>query len=292
MKEYIIAGIGELLWDVLGSVEELGGAPVNFAYHTNSLGATGYAISVVGDDPRGRAALKALEQRNMSVSYIDVRAGATTGYVLANVDDQGVASYSFPDDVAWDHLSMNEKNLALASKVDAVCFGSLAQRSAESRAAIQAFLQATRPSALKILDLNLRQHFYTHETIRNSLQLADVLKLNDDELKVLQEMDNLQGNEQQMLTKMIGDYRLQLVVLTRGGKGSLLVSRTEISDHPGYQAEIVNTIGAGDSFTATTALGLLRGERLSIINERANRVAAFVCSQKGAMPDLAPDLRA
>ena len=105
-------------------------------------------------------------------------------------------------------------------------------------------------------------------------------------------MDNLQGNEQQMLTKMIGDYRLQLVVLTRGGKGSLLVSRTEISDHPGYQAEIVNTIGAGDSFTATTALGLLRGERLSIINERANRVAAFVCSQKGAMPDLAPDLRA
>jgi len=291
MNKFIIAGIGELLWDVLEESEELGGAPVNFSYHANSLGAKGYAISTVGDDRRGKAALAVLEKRKMSTRYITVREGSVTGYVLANVDDKGVASYSFPDDVAWDHLTLAEPTLSLAKEVDAICFGSLGQRSPKARLAIVSFLQATRPDTLRIFDINLRQHFYTTEIIQNSLKLANVLKLNNEELEVLGVINDIKGDESSLLKKLVEKYNLQLAVLTRGGKGSLLVSPADISSHPGCPTNIVDTIGAGDSFTAATALGLLKGYNLSTINDHANRVAAFVCSQKGAMPLLPVDLR-
>lgn len=286
MNNFIIAGIGELLWDVINDSEELGGAPINFCYHANALGATGYAISTVGDDRRGTAALAVLEQRKMSTEYISICENAVTGYVLARVDEKGIASYEFPDDVAWDRLTLTEAALSLAGKVDAVCFGSLGQRSHKARQAIVSFLQATRPDTLKIFDLNLRQHFYSIEIIANSLELADVLKLNNEELEVLGNMHDMEGDEESLLKKLIKKYNLQLAVLTRGGKGSLLVSPAETSVHHGYPANIADTIGAGDSFTAATALGLLQGQSLATINDHANRVAAFVCSQKGAMPVL------
>ena len=291
MNKFIIAGIGELLWDVIEDSEELGGAPINFSYHANGLGAKGYAISTVGDDKRGKAALAVLEQRNMSTEYITVLENAVTGYVLARVDDKGIASYEFPDDVAWDQLTLTETAMSLAKEVDAVCFGSLGQRSPKARQAIISFLQATRPDTLKIFDLNLRQHFYNAEIIQKSLELADILKLNDEELEVLGDMNNMKGDESSLLKQLVKKYKLQLTVLTRGGKGSLLVSPTEISGHPGYPTNIVDTIGAGDSFTAATALGLLKGYSLATISDHANRVAAFVCSQKGAMPVLPADLQ-
>ncbi|MGW8192994.1 MAG: PfkB family carbohydrate kinase, partial [Desulforhopalus sp.] len=203
----------------------------------------------------------------------------------------GVATYEFPDDVAWDHLFLDQPALSLVGKVDAVCFGTLGQRSASARKMIFTFLQATRPDALKIFDLNLRQHFYSTEIIENSLDIADVLKLNDDELARLAVMHSLHGDEGSLLGKLLKKFNLQLAVLTRGEGGSLLVSPTEVSNHDGYATDIVDTIGAGDSFTAATALGLLRKNSLPAINDHANRVAAFVCSQKGAMPVLPENLR-
>jgi len=292
MKRFIVAGIGELLWDVLDDSEELGGAPVNFCFHANSLGAEGYPVSAVGNDQRGRAALATLAERRMSTDYIAVLEQAATGYVRASLDENGVASYEFPDGVAWDKLAMDKRTLSLAERVDAVCFGSLGQRSDRSRGAITSFLWATRPGALKIFDLNIRQQFYTDEIIRNSMKRANILKLNDDELHLLKAMEGLTGDETAAMQDLVKNYGLRLSILTRGGKGSLLVSSTEISEHPGYPAEVVDTIGAGDSFTAAVALGLLNGSSLPAINDRANRIAAFVCSRKGAMPSLPADLLA
>lgn len=287
----IIAGIGEILWDVLESSEELGGAPVNFAFHAGALGAEAYAISTVGDDDRGKAALEKLRQRKVSIEHITVMPGATTGYVLAQVDSEGVAAYTFPDNVAWDRIQIHDKTRNLAGRLDAICFGSLAQRSDISRLAITDYLKNVQQTTLKVLDLNLRQQFYTSEIIRDSLNLADVLKLNDDEILHIAEMEHLKGNDESKLKMLVERYSLQLAALTRGGQGSLLVSAAQVSNHPGYQAEVVDTIGAGDSFTAATILGLLKGYSLDEINDHANRVAAFVCSQKGAMPALPDDCR-
>lgn len=291
MNSFTIAGIGELLWDVLEDSEELGGAPINFAYHAGALGAKALAISTVGDDLRGKNALAELQRRGVCCDHITVLRDRVTGYVEAKIDAAGVASYQFPDNVAWDAMYLAEETLALAPHLDAVCFGSLAQRSATSRRAIREFLQLTGSTALKVFDLNLRQQFHTPEIIRGSMAIADVLKLNDDELRLIAEMEKLRGDSGAILQALAESYDLRLAVLTRGDAGSLLVSQSQISDHKGFSTTIVDTIGAGDSFTAATVLGLLGGMDLDAINDHANRVAAYVCSQKGAMPPPPESLR-
>ncbi|WP_035272765.1 carbohydrate kinase family protein [Desulfogranum japonicum] len=282
----VIAGIGEILWDIVEDSEELGGAPVNFAYHAGALGAEAYAISSIGDDERGTATLKELAKRGMSTAHISILPGAVTGYVKAEVDVQGIATYTFPDNVAWDTLSVSRETMTFGQQLDAVCFGSLAQRAEKSRETILDFLQNRAPDALKVFDVNIRQQFYTKEIIRTSLECADVLKLNDEEIVLLAEMENLSGPNEEQLKALVNRYQLNLAVLTCGDKGSILVTANEVSRHPGYASQVVTTIGAGDSFTATTVLGLLGGHSLDSINEHANRVAAYVCSQQGAMPPL------
>lgn len=285
-KKPVIAGIGELLWDVFNTSEKLGGAPVNFAYHAGALGAESYPISTIGDDDRGKAALVELQNHGVSTDHITVLRGALTGYVRAQVDSQGVASYTFPDNVAWDRIYLKEKTMLLAEKLDAICFGTLVQRSESSREVVENYLKILGKKTLKVCDLNLRQQFYSKEIIHSSLEYADVLKLNDEEIIRVAELEHLTGDEEAQLRLLVERYGLQLAVLTRGAHGSLLVSPSAVSNHPGYDADIVDTVGAGDSFTATTILGLLQGYSLDTINDHANRVAAFVCSQQGAMPYL------
>lgn len=283
-----VAGIGEVLWDIVGEHETLGGAPVNFAYHAGRLGAESWPVSAVGVDERGRKAIGSLQGSGVATDHIIEVGGVPTGYVMAAVDEDGVASYNFPDDVAWDHLRIVQKTLDLAARLDAVCFGSLAQRSARSREAIHRFLGALPPTALKIFDLNIRQDFYSKNIIHDSLITADILKLNDDELTLMAGLEDLSGAEEEQMRQLMERFDLSLVALTRGAGGSFLMSPDQVSEHPGFTTEVVDTIGAGDSFTAVTAIGVLNGYSLQRINEQAGRVAAYVCSKKGAMVDL-PD---
>ena len=288
MTTPIIVGIGEILFDILGESEELGGAPANFAYHVNKLGAEGQAISAVGDDPRGQTALEELRKRNLSTDYITILEGIQTGFVEATLDESGIASYMFPSNIAWDHLHLNRKTVRIAPKVSAVCFGSLAQRSEPSRKAIHRFLELAPKTALKVFDLNLRQSFYSLDIIQQSLQYADIIKLNDEELPVLAKMLGLTGEDRAVLTALVINHGLQLAMLTRGNNGSLLVSPNGYSDHPGITVEkVVDTIGAGDAFTASTVVSLLEAHDLQTVNEKANTLAAQVCSHKGAMPVFA-----
>lgn len=291
MNKLVIAGLGEVLWDVHADSEELGGAPVNFAYHTNALGAEGIAISTVGDDRRGMAAIEQLNRCGVNTDCIAVVSGAVTGYVAAEIDADGVATYMFPDNVAWDSIVINESARKAASRVDAVCFGSLAQRSGPSREAIEAFIGLLDEKVVKVFDLNIRQTFYSQEIIERSLLVADVLKLNDDEILLLKKMFQIEGTNEQVLRELVKRFSLMLCVLTRGGNGSLLVTPDAMSDHKGYSADVVDTIGAGDSFTAATVLGLLQHRDLDFINEHANQIAAYVCSQKGAMPRMPEKFR-
>lgn len=292
MKKYTVAAIGEILWDILPTAEVLGGAPVNFAYHVTALGAKGLPISTVGDDPRGAKALAELQRRGVETAGISVAGEWPTGYVDISLDESGVAAYSFPAEVAWDHLQVNAFARNLQGQLDAVCFGTLAQRSDPSRRTIREFLDGLRPETVRVCDVNLRQNFYSRELIESSLGRADLLKLNEEELPVLADLLGLGGGEERLwLRQLLARFGLSLAILTRGGRGSLLMTPTDVSDHPGVATGIADTIGAGDAFTAAVTLGYLGKMELGRINDRANRLAAYVCTRQGAMPEIPAKLQ-
>lgn len=288
MKRFIIAGIGEILWDVLPESEVIGGAPVNFAYHVTALGAKGVPVSTIGRDLRGERALVELQMRGVDISAISILDEFATGYVTVFVDEEGKAIYDFPHDLAWDHLLINEYAENLQGQLDAVCFGTLAQRSPHSRRTIHAFLDNLRPETVKVFDINLRQDFYSAQVIEDSLQRTDVLKLNEEELPVLANLLALRGPTDQWLSVLVQQYGLAMAILSRGDKGSILQTSENCSKHLGIITHVEDTIGAGDAFTAAVTIGYLQGLALRDINEQANRVAAYVCSQRGGMPPM-PD---
>lgn len=290
MPKFTAIGLGEILWDILPEGRKLGGAPANFAHHVNQLGGTGIPVSRIGDDDLGHEALSILTDNAISTDYIDVDRTHPTGTVDAVVDEYGVATYVFPDSVAWDYLSMDEDKIDLAASADVVCFGTLAQRSSVSRKGIRDFLTNAH-QALKIYDINLRQDFHTPDRISNSLDMSDILKINDEELDLVISMFDLPSGERTALDTLIERHNLKLAVLTRGGEGSLILSPDAIADLPGQPTEVRDTIGAGDSFTAAMALAYLKGKPLEEINRYATKVAAYVCGQAGAMPTLPSEFK-
>jgi fructokinase len=282
----IAVGLGEVLWDLLPAGKQLGGAPANFAFHAQQLSAEGLVVSAVGRDALGEEIKARLAQLGLS-SNLHI-SDLPTGTVSVKLDAAGVPSYVIHQPVAWDEMRDAGEGTDLAARADVVCFGSLAQRSLPSRTMIHAFLAATRKEqCLRIFDINLRQDFYSESVIRASLDVAGVLKLNDQELPVVTGLLHLPAEEQKFADALLARLpTLRLIALTRGPHGSALFRREATSQHGGVPTTLADTVGAGDAFTATLALGLLRGEPLDRINAAANRVAAYVCSQHGATPIL------
>jgi len=288
----IVLGIGEVLWDVLPDGRQLGGAPANFALHARSLGAASSLVSRVGRDPLGEEILRGLKRQGLSTALVQTDATAPTGTVTVELSGKGIPTYTIHEQVAWDRIEATAEGLAAAGQADAVCFGSLAQRREASRSAINALVAKTRPEALRVFDINLRQTFHTPAILESSMAMANVLKLNDDELSVLAKQFDLQGGVKDRIVALADRFSIKVVVLTQGSAGSLVWQGGRWSERKGPDVEIADTVGAGDSFTATLVMGLLRGMDLDEINERANAVASYVCSQHGATPPLPPELRA
>lgn len=288
----LVVGIGELLWDLLPDGRQVGGAPANFAYHARALGAASVIVSAVGDDRSGQEILEELGRRGLDRTGIAVVSGAPTGTVTVAVDAGGIPRYTIHEGVAWDVIPWRAGLASLAARADAVCFGSLAQRFPISRATIGAFLDATRPDCLRVLDLNLRQSYFSRETVRSLLGRATVLKLNDEELATVGGLLSLSGSEDRVLAGLLETYPLFLIALTKGPSGSRLFGRDVDLHTPGRSVETADTVGAGDAFTAVLVTGMLRRWGWEEIGERANRVAAYVCSRKGAWPKLPAELTA
>lgn len=294
MPAPLIVGLGEVLWDVLPAGRQLGGAPTNFAYHAAALGARGAVASRVGDDDLGREALGRLDALRVDRRHVGVDRDHPTGTVDVRLDAAGVPRYVIHEHVAWDFLAADDALLDLAARADAVCFGTLAQRSRVSRDAIGAFLRATRDDCLRVFDINLRQSYYDGDVVHDSLSLSGVLKLNEDEVGVVRRLLNPReqdaGDAESAVAALMRKYPLRLVAVTRGANGSLLcASDGRRSDHAGFRAEpLADTVGAGDAFTAAVVTGLLAGHDLDRINASANRLAAYVCTQHGATPPIPP----
>ena len=290
-KTYTIVGLGEILWDMLPAGKQLGGAPANFAYHAQALGAEGVVVSCIGDDDLGREILSQLDGLGLDCQYIAVDKANRTGTVTVKLDANGVPDFTIHENVAWDFIPLSAPLLELAARADAVCFGSLCQRSDVSRDTVRRFLEKTKPDCLRIFDINIRQSYYSKDIIGAMLDTSNVLKLNDDELPLVGELLDIKGSESEILAELAARYGLRLIVLTKGADGSRLYGPDGDSESKGVPPEkIADTVGAGDAFTAAVAVGLLNGNGLEQINAHANRVASFVCSQHGATPKLPDDL--
>jgi fructokinase len=281
-----VLGIGEILWDLLPSGKQLGGAPANFAFHARALGARSAVISRVGQDRPGTEILQRLQSLGLPIDNIQLDPTAPTGTVSVELSVDGQPRFTIHEDVAWDHLALEKTALAAVAEADAVSFGTLAQRREPARSTIQSLLAAASPGALRILDINLRQHYFSREIIEKSLRSANIVKFNDSELPVLSELLGLRGNVREQIEQLARQHAQRLVCLTRGAHGSLLFSEGQWAEDPGKPVVVKDTVGAGDAFTAALTLGVLAGKPLDAINRRANQVGRYVCTCQGATPQL------
>lgn len=285
-KKFVIVGLGEILWDVFPEGRKLGGAPANFAFYTKSLGEDGTIVSRVGKDKEGVDILTRIQSARLDTRWIEVDHVHPTGSVTVFSDETGLPRFTIHEERAWDFLMMNSGLEALASRADAVCYGSLGQRSTASREAILSFLEKTRPDCLRILDLNLRPPYIDPERIDYLLKKSRILKLNEEEMKKAALFLGMPGHDDDVAATLLANYPLELVVLTRGERGSRIFGRDETVESPAVQTEIADTVGAGDAFAAVVAVGRLRNRPLGHISDVANRVAGFVCSRRGAWAEL------
>lgn len=278
-----IVGLGEVLWDMLPEGKALGGAPCNFAYHACQIpGFEGWGVSAVGDDELGKEILDNLKEKN--VNFIIPVIDKPTGTVKITLDEKGVPNYEICEGVAWDHIPFTPEMEKLAKECDAVCFGALAQRNVVSADTIHQFLAAVPEKALKVFDINLRQDFYSKEVIERSLKIADILKINDEEVAVIKKMFDLEGTDEEALRKLKDMFDLKMVVETMGAVGSYVFADGETSWVPTPKVEVADTVGAGDSFTGAFIAELLDGKSIQDAHKRAVEVSAFVCTRHGAMP--------
>ena len=286
MEPHLILGIGELLWDVLPEGPRLGGAPANFTVMAGRLGSHAAVLSRIGRDDLGRKAVEILDPLPADTEFLQVDPVHETGRVTVAFQN-GQPHYTIHEPAAWDFLELSDE------------WVSLAQRSLESRQTIQTLAAQTQASCVRVFDVNLRAPFYSSEVVQESLELATVMKMNDAEVPLVLGLLGLQAFDAQApgalraaAERLLEEFpTLKMVAVTRGGAGSLLVSREAWHEHPGIHVEVADTIGAGDAFTAAMTHYLLRGADLATLNEAGNRWGGWVASQAGGMPDLEAHVR-
>lgn len=287
----VVVGMGEALWDVLPEGKKIGGAPANFAYHVSQFGLPSCVVSAVGEDTLGKEITENFTSKGLNQLIAEVP--YPTGTVQVEIDQAGVPQYEIKENVAWDNIPYTTELEDLAKKTKAVCFGSLAQRNVVSRNTINSFLDAMprTEDSLVVFDVNLRQGFYNKEILCNSMKRCNILKINDEELVTVSRMFGYPGIDlQDKCWILLGKYNLKMLILTCGINGSYVFTPGNVSFQPTPKVEVADTVGAGDSFTAAFIASILKGKSVQEAHSRAVRTSAYVCTKKGAMPILPPEL--
>jgi fructokinase len=299
MEPRLILGIGELLWDLLPEGPRLGGAPANFTVMAGRLGNHAAILSRVGRDDLGRKTVAVLDPLPTDTEFLQVDPVHETGQAKVTFCN-GQPAFTFHESAAWDFLELSDEWVRLAERADAICFGSLAQRSLESRQTIQTLAAQASASCVRVFDVNLRAPYYSCEVLQESLELATVMKMNDAEVPLVLGLLGLPAFDPQApgalrggAARLLDEFpTLRMVAVTCGACGSLLITRDEWHQHPGIPVRVADTVGAGDAFTAAMTHFLLRGADLATLNEAGNRWGSWVASQSGAMPPLDPEMQA
>jgi fructokinase len=292
-----VAGLGEVLWDCFPNAREPGGATSNVAFHAAQLGCEGFVISRVGDDSDGREIVEFLKRQGLATTAVQTDFEKSTGTVTVDVSDLGHPSFVIHEDVAWDRLEFDRTLADLAGTLDAVCFGSLAQRSPGSREAILQCLYETREDCLIVFDVNIRQQFYDRIGIERSLQAANILKLNSQEVVQLNSLlefgidTESESAEREFASRVHEQFEVELVCITRAEEGCFLSDENEVVERPGIAVEVADAVGAGDAFTAALIVTQLEDWPLEAAARFSNQVGALVASHPGAMPLLRDELQ-
>ncbi|WEV66268.1 MULTISPECIES: carbohydrate kinase [unclassified Bifidobacterium] len=284
MTKPIVVSLGELLWDMLPTGKRAGGAPVNFAYHAAMNGAEGHAISAVGEDPLGDELIEAIKKSGVE-SIVQRNAWPTSTVEVALKN--GIPEYTIIKGVAWDHILYTRELIAMVEKADAICYGTLALRSQESHDTIVELLKHAKPTAMKFFDINIRGDHYSKELIEELLGYATVFKINDAELLLLRDMFDIRGtSDEEACNWFMEQYGLNYVILTGGSTFSTIIAKDgESSTLDTPRVDVVDTVGAGDSFSGTFTAKVLTGSSLVDAHRAAVNTAAYVCTQNGAWPE-------
>ncbi|WP_437201815.1 carbohydrate kinase family protein [Planctomicrobium sp. SH664] len=282
----LVIGLGELLWDVFPDYRVPGGASGNFAFQAQQLGCRGMVVSSVGQDADGDELLQFLTAQGVDTRGVQRAPAHPTSRVTVTVSAEGQPDYVIHEQVAWDHLQMTPALQDAMREASAVCFGTLAQRNETSRETIQQALELVSVNCLRVYDVNLRQNYYHRDTIEASAMKADLVKLNDDEVRLLAPLLKFPTDEVSFAQSLIDHFGTRVVCVTRGAKGCVVVSKDEIHEVPGRPVKVADTVGAGDSFTAALIVSQLKGWPLAIGSEFANHVGGMVAARKGGMPNL------
>lgn len=286
----LVVGLGEVLWDMLPEGRKIGGAPVNFAYHAGQFGIDTMAVSAIGNDKLGEDTIA--EMNGKHLNHIFPSVPYPTGSVQVSLDEKGVPAYDIKENVAWDNIPFTNEIESVARSCRAVCFGSLAQRNAVSRNTIRKFIESTPDGCIRIFDINLRQNFYTSNVIHDSLELCNILKINDEEIMLVSRMFNYDSsNIENVCRTIMEDFSLEMVILTCGTKGSYIFTKDDVSFMPTPKVNVADTVGAGDSFTGSFCAAILRGLPVAEAHKKAVEVSAYVCTQNGAMPEIPESMK-
>lgn len=287
----MVAGIGEVLWDINGEEKNFGGAPANFACHCNDLGAETYLFSSVGDDDLGLSIVDFLKDKKINISTLDISNKKSTGSARVKLNDLGNPQYEIKENVAYDYIKCDQNKLKISAKLDAICFGTISQRNKVSRSSIVKILKSTNSQCLVLFDMNLRQSYYDDDIIISSLKLSNAIKINSEELVILSKILKIQGSEKELMIIIQDIFDLNLVILTCGKEGSFILKNKEFNYRKASKINnIVSTVGAGDCFTAAVVMGYLNNNTLDEINKKANLLASYVCTQNGAVPRIPKEL--
>ena len=283
MVKPVVVGIGELLWDILPEGKRAGGAPINFVYNATQLGADGYAVSAVGKDALGDEIIHELEKSH--IHYVLQRNDYPTSVVEVALNN-GIPTYTIVEGVAWDYLEATPQEIEVVKKANAVCFGTLALRSAKTKKAVLTLLKNVPDTAYKLFDVNLRSDYFSKELIDELLQEANVFKINDEEMIKVQKLFDLNFSVEDVCRWFIQKYNLRYLIFTAGEKYSIVYAADgENSYLETPKVEVADTVGAGDSFSAGFIMGLLNGKTMREAHKQAVATAAFVCTKSGAWPE-------
>lgn len=285
-----IVAFGELLWDILPSGPVLGGAPANFIFRVNSFGDEGTLISRVGNDEPGREACRIVSQMGLSQKHLQIDSEFPTGTVDVRIDENGIPDFTIIRDVAYDHIEISAEMVELVKECDCLYFGSLIQRYGISKNTLRELIRESG-QAMKFLDVNLRKDCYTESILRESLHMADIVKLNDAELLELKSMLGLYcSNLRNLAGELLSRFDLKIVLLTLGAEGAFLVSRDgDLCYSAGYQVDLVDTVGSGDAFSAGFIHSFLNGESLQNSLDFGNSCGAMVATYRGAIHPISKD---
>ncbi|HSL87977.1 MAG TPA: PfkB family carbohydrate kinase [Ignavibacteriaceae bacterium] len=278
-----VTSIGEILFDIYPSHKKLGGAPLNFIYHIRKITGSGNIISRVGKDVLGTKAISEIKKQEIPTEYIQIDDMYPTGVANIEINKDKEPGFSIDTERAFDFIESNDETEKLINyETDVLYFGTLSQRNDKSRETIQSFFKR---GGRYFCDVNLRQNFYNEEIIGRSIETADIVKVNYNELKIIN--DILLGgdyNTERTAFEIMEQFEVSLFAVTRGKNGATLFENGKRNDFTPEQSEIVDTTGAGDAFSSVLCIGFMQGWELPQINKNANKFALEICKVDGALP--------